>query len=85
VLCAFVAGSVSVLLVVIVPQGGDLAAHLYRTLLVRHTILVWDNLWFGGQYPLFSYSLVYYVAASLIGNTPPLSPVSCSRPPSSRR
>jgi hypothetical protein len=34
---------------VVVPQGGDLAAHLYRTLLVRHTIFVWDNLWFAGQ------------------------------------
>lgn len=70
VLCALIAGLVSLLLVVIVPQGGDLAAHLYRTLLVRHTVLVWDNLWFAGQYPLFSYSLVYYVAASVVGNTP---------------
>ena len=51
------------------PQGGDLAAHLYRTLLVRHAILVWDNLWFAGQYPLFSYSLVYYAVASVAGNT----------------
>ena len=58
----------SLLVLAIVPQGGDLAAHLYRTLLVRHTIFVWDNLWFAGQYPLFSYSLLYYVAASVVGN-----------------
>jgi hypothetical protein len=31
-------------------------------------VLVWDNLWFAGQYPLFSYSLLYYLAASVVGN-----------------
>ncbi len=67
-LAASLAGLVSLLLVAVVPQGGDLAAHLYRTLLVRHAVLVWDNLWFAGQYPLFSYSLLYYLAASVVGN-----------------
>jgi hypothetical protein len=50
------------------PPGGDLAAHLYRTFLAREGVLVWDNLWFAGQYPLFSYSLLYYLPASLVGN-----------------
>jgi hypothetical protein len=68
-LAACLAGLVSLLLVVVVPRGGDLAAHLYRTFLVRHAVLVWDNLWFAGQYPLFSYSLLYYLAASVVGNT----------------
>src|SRR5574340_273017 len=51
----------------VVPPGGDAPAHLYRTLLVRQGIFVWDNLWFAGQYPLFSYSLLYYLPAPLIG------------------
>ena len=31
---------------------------------------VWDNLWYGGQYPFASYSLLYYVPAALVGNVP---------------
>jgi hypothetical protein len=50
------------------PPGGDAAAHLYRTLLVRDGVHVWDNLWYGGQYPLASYSLLYYLPASVVGN-----------------
>ena len=53
----------------LVPAGGDLAAHVYRTALVRHGILVWDNLWFAGNYPLSSYSLLYYPLAAAVGNT----------------
>ena len=55
-------------MVLALPRGGDLAAHLYRTSLVQHGILVWDNLWFAGQYPLSSYSLLYYPLATLVGN-----------------
>ena len=51
-----------------VPRGGDLAAHLYRTGLVREGVLVWDNLWFAGRYPLSSYSLLYYLLAAVVGN-----------------
>lgn len=58
------------LLVVLGPAPGDAPAHLYRTLLVRHGALVWDNLWFSGQYPLLSYSLLYYLPAALVGNLP---------------
>jgi hypothetical protein len=50
------------------PPGGDAAAHLYRTLLVRDGVHVWDNLWYGGQYPFASYSLLYYLPASVVGN-----------------
>ncbi len=52
------------------PAPGDAAAHLYRTFLVRHGALVWDNLWFAGQYPLASYSLLYYLPAAAVGNLP---------------
>ena len=60
--------ALSAFVVLAVPRGGDLAAHLYRTGLVRHGVLVWDNLWFSGQYPLSSYSLLYYLVAAVVGN-----------------
>src|ERR671910_2689007 len=62
---------VSALLVAMfAPPGGDAAAHLYRTELVREGVLVWDNLWFAGHYPLASYSVLYYLFAALVGNEP---------------
>ena len=63
-----IAAFVSLLLLVAVPAGGDASAHLYRTFLVQHGALLWDNLWFAGQYPLVSYSLFYYLPAAVIGN-----------------
>jgi len=63
-----IAGSAALVLALVVPRGGDAAAHLYRTLLVEHGALLWDNLWFAGQYPLVSYSLFYYLPAALFGN-----------------
>jgi hypothetical protein len=50
------------------PPAGDLPAHLYRTFLVEQGVLVWDEHWYGGHYPLFSYSLLYYFPAALVGN-----------------
>ena len=58
----------SVLVAVLAPPGGDAAAHLYRTELLREGHVLWDNLWFAGHYPLASYSLLYYVPAALVGN-----------------
>lgn len=58
------------LLVALTPTTGDAPAHLYRTLLVREGVFVWDNLWYGGHYPLASYSLLYYLPAALVGNLP---------------
>ena len=52
------------------PAPGDAPAHLYRTLLVQHGAVIWDNLWYAGQYPLASYSLLYYFPAALFGNLP---------------
>jgi MFS family permease len=31
-------------------------------------VYLWDNLWFAGQYPLVSYSLLYYPVAAVTGN-----------------
>jgi hypothetical protein len=45
-------------------------AHLYRTMLVEDGVLIWDNLWYGGHYPLASYSLLYYLPATFFGNLP---------------
>lgn len=58
------------LLVSLGPPGGDAPAHLYRVLLVHRGIFLWDNLWYGGQYPLASYSLLYYLPAAVVGNVP---------------
>jgi hypothetical protein len=61
---------VSALLLALGPAPGDAAAHLYRTLLVQHGAFVWDNYWYAGDYPLASYSLLYYLPAALVGNLP---------------
>jgi hypothetical protein len=63
-------GAVATLLLVFGPAPGDAPAHLYRTLLVRQGALFWDNLWFAGNYPFASYSLLYYPPAALVGNLP---------------
>jgi hypothetical protein len=57
-------------LIMLGPAPADAPAHLYRTLLVQHGAVIWDNLWYAGQYPLASYSLLYYFPAALIGNLP---------------
>jgi hypothetical protein len=68
IICALLASAFASVAVVVLPAGGDLAAHLYRTSLVQHGVLIWDNLWFAGQYPLSSYSLLYYPLAAVVGN-----------------
>jgi hypothetical protein len=69
-LAGALASAFAALLVVLAPPTGDAPAHLYRTLLVEQGVLVWDNLWYGGHYPLASYSLLYYLPAALVGNVP---------------
>jgi hypothetical protein len=60
--------AVAALLLAFGPAPGDAAVHLYRTFLVRSGALVWDNFWFEGDYPLASYSLLYYFPAAILGN-----------------
>jgi hypothetical protein len=64
---AGVAATASVL-ALLLPAHGDMAAHLYRTLLVRRGDYLWDNLWYGGDYSIASYSLLYYFLAAWVGN-----------------
>lgn len=52
------------------PPAIDAPAHLYRTELVREGVHLWDNLWYAGQYPLASYSFLYYLPAAVVGNVP---------------
>lgn len=70
VLPGLLAALASLAVVGLAPPGGDTAAHLYRTELVRDGAAFWDNLWFAGHYPLASYSLLYYLPAALVGNVP---------------
>jgi hypothetical protein len=67
---ALLAEGTALLLLAFGPAPGDAPAHLYRTLLMREGSVVWDNLWYGGQYPFASYSLLYYVPAAIFGNIP---------------
>lgn len=68
VTCGGIAAAAAAVAVFVLPRGGDLPAHLYRTGLASHGVFIWDNLWFAGQYPLASYSLLYYPLASVVGN-----------------
>src|SRR5688572_16533385 len=67
---AALAAVTAVLVAAFAPPGGDSAAHLYRTELLRDGVLLWDNLWFAGHYPFVSYSLLYYLPAAVLGNVP---------------
>jgi hypothetical protein len=67
---AAIAVALSLALVALTPPTGDAPAHLYRTFLVEHGVFLWDNLWYGGHYPLASYSPLYYLPAALVGNVP---------------
>jgi hypothetical protein len=67
---AGVAAVSALLVAALAPPGGDAAAHLYRTELLRDGVAVWDNLWFAGHYPFASYSLLYYLPSALLGNVP---------------
>jgi hypothetical protein len=68
--CAALTGTFGALLLAFGPSPGDAAVHLYRTFLVRHGTLLWDNFWYAGHYPLASYSLLYYLPAAVVGNVP---------------
>lgn len=67
---AALTGIISLTLLLAGPGPADAPAHLYRAMLVRDGAFVWDNLWFSGQYPLASYSLLYYLPAAVVGNLP---------------
>jgi len=66
---ALVTGVLATFFALRLPPHGDASAHLFRTFLVRRGDFLWDNYWYGGEYPLASYSLLYYLPAALLGNT----------------
>jgi hypothetical protein len=70
VACTALTAALASALLAFGPAPGDAAVHLYRTFLVRHGALLWDNYWYAGHYPLASYSLLYYLPAAVIGNLP---------------
>ncbi|MGI9117690.1 MAG: hypothetical protein ACR2JV_08680 [Gaiellales bacterium] len=59
------AGALAVTL--LLPPPDDASAHLYRALLVQRDAVLWDNFWYGGDYPLVSYSLLVYLPQQVIG------------------
>jgi hypothetical protein len=68
--CAALTAVLATALVAFGPAPGDAAVHLYRTFLVQHGALLWDNYWYSGHYPLAGYSLLYYLPAAVVGNLP---------------
>lgn len=61
------AGALGALYLVLDPPSADLAAHLYRADLVRHSgLVVWDNGWYGGHH-LPGYSLLFPPLGALLG------------------
>lgn len=68
IIIATVIALLGVLLVTtILPKPDDASAHLYRALLVARNAALWDNFWYGGDYPLASYSLLAYLPQRVIG------------------
>ena len=51
----------------LLPPPDDASAHLYRALLVERDAVLWDNFWYGGEYPLISYSVLVYLPQEVIG------------------
>ncbi len=47
--------------------GWDLAAHLYKTQLLREgSSVLWDTFWYGGGYGAITYGVVYYLLAAVV-------------------
>lgn len=68
--CAFVGGICALAIVLFAPPAQDLAAHVYRASLVSHGVLLWDNYWYTGTYPLATYGLLAPVLSALVGVGP---------------
>jgi len=65
--CALIGAVCALAVVLFAPPAQDLAAHVYRASLVRHGVLLWDNYWYTGTYPLVTYSLLGPVLSALVG------------------
>ncbi len=67
VLAALLALGGATLLNLLTPPPDDASAHLYRALLVSRNSFLWDNLWYAGDYPLVSYSMLLYLPQEYMG------------------
>ncbi|MEO9174992.1 MAG: hypothetical protein ABI317_05710 [Gaiellales bacterium] len=70
VACALIAACCALTAVLVAPPAQDLAAHVYRAALVDQGVVLWDNYWYAGDYPLVSYSVLAPVLAALVGVAP---------------
>ena len=68
VLAGAVTAIVAAALLAVGPAPGDAAAHLYRTLLVQHGALVWDNYWYAGSYAYVPPGVPHHTAT--VGSQP---------------
>ena len=64
-----VGGLCAVIVVLFAPPAQDLAAHVYRASLVTHGVLLWDNYWYTGTYPLVTYSVLAPLLSAAVGVT----------------
>lgn len=75
-LCALAGACCAIAVLALAPPAQDLAAHVYRAALVSQGVLLWDNYWYTGDYPLVTYSVLAPALAALIGIAPLL--IACT-------
>jgi hypothetical protein len=68
-LCALIGGACALAVALFAPPAQDLAAHVYRASLVSHGVLLWDNYWYTGTYPLVTYSVLAPLLSAFVGVT----------------
>jgi hypothetical protein len=66
-IAALIGTACAVAVLLFAPPAQDLAAHVYRASLVSHGVLLWDNYWYTGTYPLATYSVLAPLLSALIG------------------
>jgi hypothetical protein len=63
-----VALGLALLVAYLAPHGNDYAAHAFQLRIFdQHGLVAWDNSWYSGQYVIWTYSLLVYPLASLLG------------------
>ena len=66
--CVLLSATLALLVAFLAPRGNDYAAHLFRLhVFETHGLAPWTNLWYSGQYTFWTYSLLVYPLAALIG------------------
>ena len=64
---ALIGAACALAVLLFAPPAQDLAAHVYRASLVSHGVLLWDNYWYTGTYPLVTYSVLAPVLSAVVG------------------